>query len=234
MKYGKTKRYRKNSRKPISRKTKRMVAKKRNTLTPSWFPFGKSRTCKLRYSETLTVNPALGSAGTYTFSANGLYDPNISGSGHQPYGFDQLCALYNHYYVTGARCKITVINNPVDTYFTMGIKLCDATTLNSPNPDYLLEQPGFNKRMITNVNAVARNVISQNFSCKKFFRLKSKAFILADDTLSGSASGNPAEQAYFVFVLQPLLSGQDISNTTFVVEIDYIATFVGPKELTAS
>jgi len=228
------------------RKVSRRVRKRRQTRyskrrisrgikrLPSWFPFGKSRTCKLRYSETLTINPALGTAGTYTFSANGLYDPNISGSGHQPYGFDQLCALYNHYYVTGARCRVTLINNPADTFFTIGLKLCDATTLNTSNPEYLLEQPGFRKRILSNSTALARNIVSSNFSCKKFFNLRGKSFILADDTLSGSASANPAEQAYFVFVYQPVLPTQDLTTATFIVEIDYIATFTGPKELSAS
>lgn len=234
MKYGKTKRYRKNTRKSVRRKNTRMVAKKRYSMnTPSWFPFGKSRTCKLRYCEAITINPGIGVAGTYVFSANGLYDPNVSGTGHQPYGFDQLMALYNHYYTTGARIKVSVIG--VDNFsYTIGVKLCDSQYLTSNTPDWLLEQPGFKRKIVSYSPAGLINSISQNFSCKKFFRLKNKAFILADDTLSGSASANPAEQAYFVIVLQPVVNGADLVNCTLQVEIDYIATFTGPKELVAS
>lgn len=210
------------------RNSSRMLKK----VAPSWYPFGKSRTCKLKYSETITIDPAMGVAGTYTFSANGLYDPNISGTGHQPYGFDQLCALYNHYHVTGARMKITCVTT--NAYYIMGVKLCDTTTLNSSTPDYLMEQPAFRKRIIGNNASAVSPSIACNFSCKKFFRLKSKAFILADDTLQGSASYNPAEQAYFVIVLMPAVSSQDVATATFQVTIDYIATFTGPKELGAS
>lgn len=214
-----------------TRYSKRTISRKLRR-PPTWFPFGKSRTCKLRYCETITINPSAGQAGTYTFSANGLYDPNISGTGHQPYGFDQLCALYNHYYVTGAKMTITTIT--ADSYYTIGIKLCDASTLNSSIPDNLMEQPAFRKRVISNNAASTSSSITQYFSTKKFFRLKNKSFIMADDTLSGSASGNPAEQAYFVIVFQPAVALQDLSNSTFQVQIDYIATFAGPKELPVS
>ena len=212
---------------------KRRVATRRVTRRPpSWYPFGKSRSCKLRYHETITIDPSLGAAGTYTFSANGMYDPNISGVGHQPYGFDQLCALYNHYYVMRAKIRITAVTT--NAYYIMGVKLCDASTLNSAVPDYLMEQPGFKKRIIGNNNSAVAPSISQTFSTRKFFGLKSKAIVLADDTLSGSSSYNPAEQAYFVIVLQPAVSSQDVATATFQVTIDYIATFTGPKELGAS
>lgn len=40
---------------------------------------------------------------------NSLYDPNLTGTGHQPYGFDQLCSntgFYRSYLVHAARVKI--------------------------------------------------------------------------------------------------------------------------------
>ena len=47
----------------------------------SWYPFGLTQIGKLRYCENISVDPGAGVAGTYTYSANGLYDPNISGTG---------------------------------------------------------------------------------------------------------------------------------------------------------
>lgn len=235
MKYGKSSRYRKNTRKIVRRKVKRMAPKKRNTLSiaPSWFPFGKSRTCRLRYSESISINPGLGVAGQYAFSANGLYDPNITGTGHQPYGFDQLMALYNHYTVTGARCKVTIAGGSSNVSYTIAIKLSDGALLSTTNPDYLLEQPGFNKRLIGNNSASVSPSVASNFSCRKFFRQKSKAFIMANDLLRGSSTANPSEQAFFIIVYQPLI-GDDLGSTVMQVTIDYVATFTGPKELVAS
>lgn len=211
---------------------KRRVVRRRRA-GPSWYPFGMSRTCKLKYCESITINPALGAAGQYAFSANGLYDPNIGGTGHQPYGFDQLMALYNHYTVTGARIKVTCVLQNANVSFCIGVKLADGSALTTTTPDYLLEQPGFRKKMIGNNQAAVAPSISCNFSCRKFFRQAGKKAIMANDLLRGSASSNPLEQAFFIVVLQPVI-GDDLGNTTLQVEMNFIATFTGPKELVAS
>jgi hypothetical protein len=62
----------------------------------------------LRYGEQVTLNPGSGSNASYVFAMNGLYDPNITGTGHQPYGFDEYCAAagagpYNRYTVVKSR-----------------------------------------------------------------------------------------------------------------------------------
>jgi len=59
----------------------------------------------MRYSETFTVVSTTGVLGSYKFAANGLYDPNLSVSGHQPYGFDQWMSFYS---------KATVLKSRID------------------------------------------------------------------------------------------------------------------------
>ena len=44
---------------------------------------------------------------TYTFRGNSLVDPDYTGTGHQPRGFDQWAAFYNDYKVLGSKIKIT-------------------------------------------------------------------------------------------------------------------------------
>ncbi len=55
---------------------------------------------KLRYCDRLEIDPGASSAlGEHFFSCVGLFDPDITGTGHQPMGFDQYMALYDHYQV---------------------------------------------------------------------------------------------------------------------------------------
>lgn len=63
---------------------------------------------KLKYSDAFnlasdaTLTSYTGSQ--YVFRLNSLYDPDLTGTGHQPYGFDQYAALFNRYKVD----KVTV------------------------------------------------------------------------------------------------------------------------------
>lgn len=59
---------------------------------------------KLRYDAIRQVAIAGTALEKREFSLNSCYDPDITGTGNQPYYFDQYAALYNHYRVFG--CKV--------------------------------------------------------------------------------------------------------------------------------
>lgn len=72
----------------------------------SAFPPRLRRT--LRYVQTGSKDVANFGLGTQIFRANSLYDPDFSGTGHQPNGYDTLLAAYNHYTVVRARITVTL------------------------------------------------------------------------------------------------------------------------------
>lgn len=64
---------------------------------------------KHRYSDLYALGTGTGGifGGTQAMSLNGLYDPDISGTGHQPYAFDQMAGMYGNYRVM--KIKYTVL-----------------------------------------------------------------------------------------------------------------------------
>lgn len=60
-----------------------------------------------------------GGAGTFgntqTMRLNSLFDPDLTGVGHQPYGYDQMAALYNVYKVTRVQVELTFTAMTVNT-----------------------------------------------------------------------------------------------------------------------
>lgn len=56
------------------------------------------------------------------YRANGMFDPDRSGTGAQPAGFDQLIALYNRYIVlsTKTECTFTLTGSSVPVYGMIG------------------------------------------------------------------------------------------------------------------
>ena len=101
---------RKYTRKPRKNNQRRRRGKQKSLirrLPLNGFP--NKNICKHRYADQCSI-VYTGSSGmiTHSFSANGLYDPNLAVGGHQPMGFDEQMAIYDHYCVLGA--KITVNN----------------------------------------------------------------------------------------------------------------------------
>jgi len=64
----------------------------------------------LRYTENRVITGSSGALALYSFGANALYDPNITGTGHQPLAFDQYMALYSVYHVLACRVTLNLYN----------------------------------------------------------------------------------------------------------------------------
>ena len=63
--------------------------------------------CVLRYHETFDINPTTGGVpAQYNFRSNSCYDPNFSGIGHQPRGFDQIMSMYQYLAVREAQIEV--------------------------------------------------------------------------------------------------------------------------------
>lgn len=89
-------------------KTKRSMNGRRQRLPLATVPAQpRTMTVQFRFQQNQTlVEGAAGLGATYAFRLNSLYDPNATGLGSQPVGYDQWSALFNR--STVYRCSITV------------------------------------------------------------------------------------------------------------------------------
>lgn len=69
----------------------------------------------LIYADSFTLTGGAASYADYTFMLNGIYDPNITGTGHQPRGFDTYAGLYTQYRVHSASVRVLAANTVADT-----------------------------------------------------------------------------------------------------------------------
>lgn len=196
-------------------------------------PFSQSFQTKLRYAGHFSLNPALGATGVHTFKANDLYDPDNTGVGHQPYGFDELMAIYNHYTVLGAKATLTVASNSTIPFW-IHLALRGDTSGGGTATEDLLEQPA-TKSTIVNVLDGGNNVkvLTHYFSAMKFFG-KTKASIVGAADYRGNASSSPAELAYFRCFYSPNVSNDDLGLQQFHFQIEFDAVFTEPKMFTGS
>lgn len=211
-------------------------SRKRNTAIMNAFPksgpMPKAFTTTLRYCEYgISVNPGAGLAGEYIFRANDVFDPNQSGVGHQPRGFDQLMPLFNHFTVIGSRIRVSAVNDDENVGAILSCTLQGEGTTQLNPIDHLERQDVKYAVMGPKNGSNTVGQVSMNCSVKRFFR---KTNLLDDPTLRGDVSTSPTEQAYYHIGVYPHNGTTDLGAVDLMVLIDYIVTFHEPNDVASS
>lgn len=182
------------------------------------FGFPNTIITKIRYCTFLTLSAGTGSVASNVYAANGTFDPDITGVGHQPLYRDNFAALYDQYTVIGSKIKVTFLSNTVDQGMFVGI-VGDDDTATTNNLETLMEQ---NNSISTMVGAPGAPpvTLTQTFEPNTAFGVDA-----IDDGASATAVGsNPTELwCYKVWAI-----AQDTTTATscvIKVEIDYTVKF---------
>lgn len=212
-----------------------MMVRTPNSLVARGYPLGpvptKLRTV-LRYSEPLTYlnGGAAGTAYAYVFSANGLYDPNISSTGHQPRGFDQFMGLYTYYVVVGVRATMRVSPNTSETNSQI-VGLCPQmgyTALTDPK-DYLESQGCIWEHLRPGTSAASKK-LNLEVDVQSWFNQKDP---LADDYIRGDKLSNPPKQLYIHAWIAGIQSVDPVAADCSVL-LEYDTIFFTPYDVSAS
>lgn len=192
--------------------------------------FPKRMTMTHKYHEIISLNSTLGAIAKHSMVCNGMYDPNATGTGHQPMFFDQMSALYNHYTVIGSKIRVVMSKGATSgtTPIVVGTYINDDTTSVPSDINSLLEQTS-TKYMIINENAVNNTVITRKWSAKKAFG----GSVLANDELQGTSGANPVEQQTYTLFAAPMDSSSTIAIYVEVF-IEYIAVWKELKDIAGS
>lgn len=212
---------------------KKRYAKKASQMTKYGVPSGMplQRRAYLRYCDIIEIPSNNGVLAGYIFRANSIYDPDQTGVGHQPMGFDQWSALFRHYIVVGSKISIQVKNNSgsisSEQPTTVGVYLSDNNSVEYTTANGFIEAK---RGQYRNIQYHKQVRMSQKFSAKKFFNITD----IKDNEarLGAPITTNAVEEAYYVIWNQA--DGSGTSNVSFRVVIDYIVDFMEPKTLTQS
>lgn len=184
-----------------------------------------------RYCEMyIDLNPGTGGTPAfYHFSLNSLYDPNSTGVGHQPLGFDEFANMYDHYTVIGSRIKVMPVNLDSTNSQNIALRMVDKTT-GTPDMTNIIEQ-GAGVWTTLGQDGVQTETRPLCLKCNpsKFFGKN----VLGDDRYQGGITSSPADQVFAQIAVQPV-SATDTSQVRCTVEIEYVAIWSELKTLTTS
>lgn len=203
----------------------------------------KSVRTVLIYHDQRTLNPPLADgsllqAGTnvWQLTANGLYDPDTTGTGHQPMYFDNYAQVYQRYRVDYAVISATIVN--IDVPSTGGtnayrfLVAIDPTPNNtnqfSSNIGSMIEQnsPGIRWRYVspTSTGSMPR----LKMGCKPSAWINKSP---RDDTLASDTGTNPVSGVYFYLALASADQDLDAPGAKVVVTIKYYVTFFDRQQV---
>lgn len=177
---------------------------------------------KLKY---VTVqNPTAGATHSRRMALNGLYDPDITGTGHQPLGFDQWMAFYENFICFASKIKMTV-RNVSGIEGQIGILPANTGTV-ATNISLYAESPyGKIKSLGNDQSGKSIATITNYLSMKKY-----EGFPLASVNYTGSASSNPGITREWHILIQ----SYDVSSSidiSYNLEIVYYVKFFRRKGL---
>ena len=171
------------------------------------------------------ADPPLGSATANIFRCNSLFDPDFTGVGHQPMGFDQMATLYRSYRVHHVSFKVTFRNSNLNR-MVVGLMTTE-DPIPVPSVNRLQELPRNRWRILEPEDAVgaARHFTTITFSLKPF---KLLGVPYKDDSYSATVFSNPSRNAYIHLWVGPIGGGVDLIGANITVRISYFAEFFDP------
>lgn len=200
-----------------------------NKIPRTIIPYKVVRT--LPYQTDVVIVPGANlTPGHKVFTLNGLYDPDISGGGHQPRGFDQYCGLedsnafYRHYVVLGVKATVHFAMSSDAGIGRVGMQVRDSVNLPLKPTDYLESANQRSTKLSPLSSGGGVRTLTMKWSAKQWF---GKPNVTTERDLQGSSATNPGEQAY----LHVWCDGNGTSNLPTIradVRLSYLVMFKSP------
>lgn len=212
------------------RRSKGKARKGRGQLTNvnrSLQPIPNRYICKMKYATTVATSVS----GSYIFNLNSLFDPDRTGFGHQPYGFDTLATLYNRYRVISCGWRV---QNPVGSTglpLTTSCMASNDLSISFTNTGVMLENPRA-KYITQNPGAGAITLRGKQYLPTLIGRTKTQ--YMADDSYQANVLNSPTEVCLLYLQTFNALSGEQIAGIGLQVLLEYTVEFFDTKHIVQS
>lgn len=226
--------YRRRKKKTPARKRKSnyALAKHRGYSmgVPSGIPV--SRRANMRYVTNITLQSNIGAMDTHIYRANSPFDPDLTGVGHQPMGYNSWSSHFNHYVVLGARMLVSAVAQGSNTTTMCGLYLSDDSTAYTDWDAFAEARKGTYKTIPKLVDGLKPTTLVSKFSARKFYNVAD----IRDNVnrIGAATSTNPSDVAEWHLWVQSQDKSTTGSGINLTVTIDYIVEFSEPKDIAQS
>lgn len=208
-------------RKRVMRKRGRRAGVK---VLSSLQPFPSRQIVKMKYSDVFTTNT--GNGWNYNYNINSIFDPNRTGTGHQPYGHDQLAVLYNRYRVISCSYVLTAYSGSIPIRFACipsnEVKLYTSVAELAENPraKFAMQIPNGNSKMLKGKVYLPA------------LMGRSKAQYVADDRFAATFGTSPQELG--ILTMTALGLQENTTDVNWTITLEYTVEVFDPNPITQS
>ncbi len=185
-------------------------------VNPMKTPWPTRTITRLDYTDQFDIVHTSGVLSVYTFNSNGLYDPDQTGTGHQPLGFDQYAAQYNRYRVLKLDYQVT-FGNPAVSYSSYRCTVAHVNGSTVPSNPAIFEVP-YSKQGVVGTYGTPLT-LRGSFNLTKLNADPAKYRI--DDRYSALVTGNPAEVMYMHLGIMPNASATQRITVKLVYHVEF-------------
>lgn len=190
---------------------------------------------KLRYREQLSFTTLGGAVADNVYRGNSIFDPDLTGTGGQPLGFDQWAAFYATYTVLGSSCEVTGMMNSGATAYNCRQAIVPnifSSQFGVTDQERILEQPYCASRVLTmGAAGVGQSTIKMYMSTNKIYGVVRPA-VQIEDGYGALVTTNPTD-TWFWHVCNWVPGGSTQSLIQDVV-LTYWVVFEGRNVLAVS
>jgi hypothetical protein len=171
-----------------------------------------------------TLSAAFGTEQSYRL--NSLYDPDFTGTGHQPYGFDQITPWYFKYLVDAVEINLRFSDPQGDgLYVGMFLKNFDDTnTLTGASISSATERPNV---LLKPLNNTGSQVVTFNKLIKlhELMGLTRQQYENAWNQTGASVTTNPSFVPYLSFAIADANASSPALTCKVTIELKFHCTF---------
>lgn len=175
---------------------------------------------KLRYCETYALISTTGSIAKQVMNINSTFDPDSTGSGHQPLYRDTYASIYDHYAVVSAKITIQFQSLAATTGLACGAVIDDDSTSSSTASTLMEQNLGKHFLLPPLSGSLSNRTITMFWDCKKHLGIDP----YTSQTYKTAVGSDPSEIATLVCWVAPA-DGASSATTQVQVTLEQTVLF---------
>lgn len=147
----------------------------------------------LKYSQLINFSGSAAPS-AQVFAVNSAFDPDFSGTGHQPSFYDKYAAYYGRYFVRAFKMEFEVVTT-VSTIPIQVVCLYSDTQIGANTVEELTESK-YSLWEILSINSGGQPVRRFNLPWESTMKIMGQPFTEADDNMYAAVGASPADLCY--------------------------------------